>query len=99
MKNAAQKLTAWHHISADDVLESFEVTREGLSAGEIESHSKEFGANALPKSKGRTWIQILFSQFANPLMIILVLALTASFFLREWLDVFVIWAAKLKSPK
>lgn len=95
MENATPKLVAWHHQSIEDVMETLEVTSEGLSNSEITSRRGEFGRNELPKSKGRTWPQILLSQFANPLMIILVLAVTASFFLREWLDVFVIWAAIL----
>lgn len=90
-----QKPIAWHHQDIDDVLESLETTREGLSDSQVEDRLEEYGPNALPHKESKSLFEILLAQFANPLMIVLVLAAGASLVLREWLDVFVIWAAIL----
>lgn len=86
---------AWHHQDIDDVLESLESTREGISDSQAEDRLEEYGTNELPHKKPKSLFEILLAQFANPLMIVLVLAAGASLVLQEWLDMFVIWAAIL----
>lgn len=92
-KEQTGKQVAWHHLKIEEALENLEVDKNGLSKEEIEERREEYGPNELPKQKGRAWYRILFSQFANPLMIILILATGTSLVFQEWLDVFVIWAA------
>ncbi|MFH1712542.1 MAG: HAD-IC family P-type ATPase [Patescibacteria group bacterium] len=95
MANHVPKTIPWHHHSVKDVLTELETSKNGLKPSAAEERKKEFGPNQLPSQPPRPVLEILFSQFLGPLMIILIVAAAISGFLLEWLDVTVIMAAVL----
>ena len=65
-------------------------TKTGLTSQEAENRLKQFGLNELKQSKGKNPLMILLSQFTDVLVIILILASIASYFLGEGIDALMI---------
>ncbi len=76
--------------SADDLLEKFNTSLQGLSQTEAESRLKEYGFNEPAKKKKRTILIQFFSKFLNPLVIVLVIIGTFSLFFGEKIEAFLI---------
>ena len=64
----------------------------GLSQAEIQSRQAKFGMNALPSDNGVNWAKLILGQFADIMVIILIIAALISAFLGEATDVIVILA-------
>ncbi len=64
----------------------------GLSSKEVEKLQLRYGKNVLPAEKTVPAVKILFSQFKNPLVYLLCLAGLISLFLREYLDIILIFS-------
>ena len=75
-----------HLIKASDVLEKLETTKEGLTSKEASKRLKKYGKNELPKKKQKGFISIFFSQFASPIVYILLIAMVLSFVVNEITD-------------
>ncbi len=65
----------------------------GLSSAEVSNLQREFGMNTLPSSARKTPFQHFFSQFASPLIYILILAGVVTYFLKDYKDTLVIFFA------
>jgi len=65
----------------------------GLTSDEAVLRLKEFGPNELKKHKEYPSLKIFFNQFESPLIYILVFAGLVTFFLRDFTDTIVIFAA------
>ncbi len=76
----------WHVLSADQTLEQLSVSDSGLNDREVRKRKQKYGKNELPKIKSKTLLQIILSQFANPLIYILVAAAIVTFILKEYSD-------------
>lgn len=77
---------AWHGLPVDEALARQSATREGLSREEAAARLAQYGENRLEQAQGRPWYKRLLSQFANILMLILVVAAVASFLLGHMVD-------------
>lgn len=95
MNREDEQLISWHAQSIDDVMDSFSVSKDGLSNQDAQKRLEEYGRNELPIQPPGSIVRIFFSQFTNPLIIILIFAVVASAVLTEWLDVTVISIAIL----
>lgn len=81
----------WHHQEINEVLIFFKSNKEcGLSSHEIDERITKYGKNELPEIKRRSIIFIFLSQFLSPLIYLLLLAATISFFIGEPKDSLVI---------
>ena len=61
-------------LPADDVLNAYEIKREGLSDAQASQRLKDYGENAIKaQKKSGPWLLFL-SQFKNPIILILVVA-------------------------
>lgn len=68
----------------DDVIKLFNSNvQTGLDENTIQSATKKFGKNVLKAVNTRSILQILLGQFTNPLIIILIIASLASFYLQQ----------------
>jgi Ca2+-transporting ATPase len=65
---------------------------QGLSEAEVEMRRKEYGMNALPARERPSRIAIFLSQFANPLVYVILGAAVISLLLREFKDFYIIMA-------
>ena len=58
----------------------------GLTTKEAVKRIKLYGKNSLPKSKQKSYIQVFISEFKNPICYILLITLTLSFIIGEYVD-------------
>jgi len=71
----------FHTLSVEDTLKKLNTTENGLSSQEAALRLKKFGFNRLPEAKRRSALHLLFDQFNNVLIYILIVAVAISFFL------------------
>lgn len=69
--------------SAEDVLNELGVTKIGLNDSEVEKRREKYGNNELAEGKRKSTMQVLFEQFKDFLVIILIVAALISAFLGE----------------
>lgn len=70
----------WYQMSKDEVLNSFGVTTDGLSSEKAGELLEKNGKNALLEGKRKSVLQVFLSQFADLLVIILIIAAIISIF-------------------
>ena len=68
--------TAWHALTGEGCLERLQATGEGLSTAESARRLADCGPNRLELAAGRSTLQILWDQFSN-VMLIMLLAVAA----------------------
>jgi len=78
----------------EEVLKELHVNPEtGLSTDEVLRRQNKFGLNKLPEEKLLSPLLVFLNQFKSPLIYILVIAGTATLFLKELTDTIVIFSA------
>ena len=75
---------------AEDVLQELNTSKEGLNQKEIQERRGRYGKNELPKKKKETIWHIFFSEFKDPIFLLLMVAVLASFLVGEAMDAFAI---------
>jgi len=84
---------SWHALDADEVLQQLDTLADrGLGAAEVERRLKEHGPNALTEAPPPTFWQMLFEQFNNFVVIMLIVAALISAFLGEFVEATAIMA-------
>ena len=64
---------SWHAVSFDEVTELLQSDRaNGLSLNDVEQRQKHFGSNELKETGGRSTLTILWDQFTNIMLIMLI---------------------------
>jgi Ca2+-transporting ATPase len=76
----------WHSISVEEALKQQDSSPEGLSTQESQERLDKHGLNRLHREKGRPWYRRLLDQLNNILILILIVAAVASFFLGHAID-------------
>jgi len=73
-----------YQLCQEEIIEKYSSNiHSGLTAQEIAARKKKFGNNMLPQKKRQSWIWIFFSQFASPLIYLLLIAALLIFFLGD----------------
>ncbi|MGN0499543.1 MAG: cation-transporting P-type ATPase, partial [Ruminococcus sp.] len=70
----------WYQMSKQQVIEKLGVTKDGLSSQKAVELLQQNGENVLQEGKRKTALQVFFSQFADLLVIILIIAAIISMF-------------------
>lgn len=87
---------AWHTLSPDEVLASFESDeRFGLTTAEAEHRLKQHGPNVITAKRGKSPLIRFLLQFHNPLLYILLVASVITFVLKDPVDAAIIFGAVL----
>lgn len=68
----------WHTMETDEVLMALKTSRTGLGEGEAERRLREFGPNLLEERKKTSALDILFSQFREFFVFILLVGIIIS---------------------
>jgi Ca2+-transporting ATPase len=101
MKNKIQENTAspkpqlWHALSTEEVLAHLKVQENGLSAAEVAERTSQYGPNQLVEAKRTTFLEMLWEQFNNFIVMLLLVASIISALLGEWVDASAIMAIVL----
>jgi len=78
--------TPWHALTVENIFESLKSTPRGLSADEAARRMIDYGPNELQAAHRVSPWALLFAQFKNVLIIILLVATALSFFLGHELE-------------
>ena len=70
----------WYQLTESETLDKLGVTSEGLSSQQADSLLEKHGKNALEESKKKSVFQVFLSQFADLMVIILIIAAIVSMF-------------------
>ena len=82
----------WHNLEIEEVVKILKTDIEqGLSEKEVKARQEKFGKNKLPEEKPRSRPHILFDQFKNPIIYILLAAGVATLGLRDYPDTIIIF--------
>ena len=76
----------WHNLESDDVLKNVDSSINGLSDEEATVRLNKYGKNILPKKAGDGFLKIMFRQFLDPIVLLLVVAVIFSFIIGEVID-------------
>lgn len=88
--------TAWHHLTAEQVIANFASHAErGLSAEVAAERLQTYGPNQLTARRGQGAVLRFLLQFHQPLVYILLVAVVITLGLREWIDAAVIFGVVL----
>jgi len=79
-----------YNLSVAEILKKFSTTEKGLSEEEAKNRLKEFGQNKLQKKVSWRWLKLIFNQFNDALVWILLVAASLAAFFHEWRDVTII---------
>ena len=82
----------WHTLQVEEVLRLLQTSLKGLSSEEAQKRLQKFGLNELKKEKRKSAIRLFLEQFANVLIIILLIATVLSMAIGEVYDAIVIIA-------
>lgn len=79
-----------YNLTPDEVLKKFNVSFDGLSDAEVKKRLKVYGSNAIIKKQNWKWLKIVFAQFNDALVWILLAAATLAFIFHEYRDTTII---------
>jgi len=85
----------WHTLSPQEVLDHLRVQENGLTAVEAADRMEHYGPNLLAEGKRTTFLEMLWSQFNNFIIMLLIVASIISAVLGEWIDASAIMAIVL----
>lgn len=81
----------WHSLRADAILEQLASDRhQGLTSETVSHRQQTYGLNTLSETQGESLLTVLFEQFQNPLIYILLAAALITAIMQEWVDATVI---------
>ena len=76
----------WYSKDKEYVCDKLEVTDKGLNTSEVKKRIEKYGKNTLPKQKKDSVLKIFFSEFKDPIVLLLLVAIIASFAVGEVID-------------
>jgi cation-transporting ATPase F len=92
----ARESTAWHHLTAEQVVADLSSHPErGLNAELATERLQSYGPNLLTSRRGQGSVLRFLLQFHQPLVYILLVAVVITLGLREWVDAAVIFGVVL----
>ncbi|MFO7882132.1 MAG: HAD-IC family P-type ATPase [Kosmotogaceae bacterium] len=74
----AENSTEWYKLSVKETLKRLKTSKDGLNDEEYQSKKKKFGPNELPSKKPVSLRKVIFHQFKDPLIYILLAAAIVS---------------------
>ena len=85
------KKLSWHNKQIEDIYLILNSDSIGLSQAEVNKRLSEYGQNKLPVKKPPGILKIIFNQFLNPMIYILLIAGIVSFIISDMKDSFFIF--------
>jgi Ca2+-transporting ATPase len=82
----------WYAMSLEDTLKALDSTENGLEQAEARKRLTEYGPNELQKEKRTSTLKMFLTQFADVLIVILLIATALSLIVGHMLDAIVIMA-------
>ena len=80
------KENRFYAMSTDEVFQKLQTGEDGLTTKEANKRIEKYGYNELPKKKKDSIIKIFFSELLDPIVLLLLVAVAASFAVGEVVD-------------
>ncbi len=80
------KSEPWHALTSEEVLEHLKVRENGLSDSEATERMAQYGPNQLTEAPRPGFLRLLWEQFNNFIVMLLIVASIVSALLGEWVD-------------
>jgi P-type Ca2+ transporter type 2C len=78
--------TPWHALPAKEVFDHLKVHEGGLTSAEAAQRREQYGPNQLTEAPRPGFLQLLWEQFNNFIVMLLIVASIVSALLGEWVD-------------
>jgi Ca2+-transporting ATPase len=92
LSTARSETKYWHALSPEETLRDLKVEEQGLTSQEVAHRLEIYGYNQLKEGVRATFLQQLWGQFNNFVIMLLVGAAVISGLLGEWVDALAIMA-------
>ena len=76
----------YYNKKIEEIEKELETSSQGLSKKEVKTRQLKYGKNQLPRKKADSILKIFFSEFKDPMIILLLFAIIASFITGELID-------------
>jgi len=76
----------YYNKNIEDIEKELNTNSNGLTSEEVEKRIEKYGRNVLPKKKKDSILKIFFNEFKDPIVILLLFAVIASFIAGETID-------------
>ncbi len=76
----------YYSMSKDEIYKKLQTSDDGLTAKEAEKRLLKYGKNELPKKKADSILKIFFNELLDPIVLLLIVAIVASFMVGEVVD-------------
>ena len=73
----------WYSLSENQLFDELNTSEKGLTSKECQKRQEKYGKNVLPKKKKESIIKIFFKELMNPIELLLLVAVAASFLAGE----------------
>lgn len=83
-------LMSFSRMSLSEVFKDLNTSEKGLTASSVRTRLKKFGLNEVVREKPSTWYALLFNNFKNPFVVLLIFLAIISFIAGEIDAVFII---------
>jgi Ca2+-transporting ATPase len=80
------KTEHWHALTAGEVLEHLKVREDGITTQDAAERLAQYGPNQLTEAPRPGFLKLLWDQFNNFIVILLIVAAAISAVLGEWID-------------
>ena len=80
------KENRYYAMSQDEIFKKFQVDESGLSTREATKRLNKYGKNELPKKEKDSILKIFFNELIDPIVLLLIVAIIASFVVGEVVD-------------
>ena len=76
----------YYNKNIEDLFKEIDTCENGLTNEEVLKRNNKYGKNELPKKKKDSVLKIFFSEFKDPIILLLIFAIVASFVVGEVID-------------
>ena len=76
----------YYSMNIEELYQKLRTSEEGLSSQEVKKRQEKYGENSLPKKKKDSIFKIFFSELLDPIVLLLIVAIIASFLVGEVVD-------------
>ena len=80
----------WYSLTTSQLYEEMNTSEQGLTSKECKKRQEKYGKNILPKKKKESIIKIFFKELINPIQLLLLAAVVASFMAGEPVEAYAI---------
>ena len=76
----------YYSMNIEEAMQKLQTSEEGLSSREAKKRLEKYGLNELPKKKPDSIFKIIFREVTDPIILLLIVAIIASFLVGEVVD-------------